>query len=226
MTRVNFENVYNDMISIFRNYNLLKDNEDTYQYEKQLLDILINDQEKTKVILNDFLELQKKYGFDVDLFYSYNIQCGLNTKLGQHYTPPKLSQLVGMLGNSKKENKSCNLIYEPTAGSGNLIWNLWHERQQADVTRDIYVLNDYDTRNVISLVISSAIRGMNCFITNCDTLSGKAMLDYVFTIQSESILNISEVMPHKTIVNHMEFLENLQMVMNTSDEEIENEERF
>lgn len=224
-----YEDVYNDMVIIFRKYKLLKDNEDTYQYEKQLLDILINVREQTRLILHDFVELQKKYGYNVDLFYNYNMHCGLNNKLGQHYTPPELALLTGKLTKNKNENKECNTIYEPTAGSGNLVWNLWSDRQQLDTRKDIYVLNDYDTRNIISLVISSAIRGMNCFITNCDTLSGKPMLDYVFMIQSESIFNISEVIPHKTIINHNEFLEYFHKVMNMTDEqtqELQDEEKI
>lgn len=214
-----FKKVYEDMVLIFKKYNLLAENEDMYQFEKELIDWLKFGNENLRPLLIDFCNLQKKYGFNVDLFYNYNIQCGLNNKLGQHYTPQELAVLTARLAGVNKINDQ-NLFYEPTAGSGNLIWSFWSERQNLETHKDIYFLNDYDTRNIISLVISSAIRGMNCFITNHNTLSGKPMLSHFFMVQSESIFEISQIISQESEINHMDFLKYASQVFSKTDEEV------
>jgi hypothetical protein len=147
------------------------------------------------------VDLQDHYGFETDLFGTYQeCEYRTNKSLGQHFTPNSIGQLLNELVRNDdmyKEKKHVTFS-DPTAGTGRLmIQKAWGFKNNIspryqDPCKVFYFNIDLDPRCLVFMTLNAALRNLFTLCVHGDCLSLKTH-DYFFTIP---MMAYGENVPH------------------------------
>lgn len=136
------------------------------EFETFIKEIVL-DKSKRESFYNNLI--QSGLNINDDIFKSYFEEYSAERKSAmQDFTPTKLSELLTKL------TGGCDIIYDPTAGTGGLVIEKWKENKNAIIQCEEY------SNNVIPYLIHNlAIKNAFATILHIDTLSRECKSVYV-----------------------------------------------
>ena len=174
------------------------------EFERYLKDVLFDPTERNKFYarLNEV-----NHNLGIDTFKPYfELYAAERKSHQQDYTPDSVANLLALLTRSDAGvfESSKYSGYDPTAGTGSLIIQKWHD-DRAQETPWSYAPHRYLYRadeladNVIPYLIHNlAFRGMNALVVHGDVLEGRVKQVYFIQNSNDDFMAYSDVnvMPH------------------------------
>lgn len=174
---------------------------ESYQASDALMKLLFDKPARENLFLS-FLEHDKQ--MDRDWFHVYFEEEHANKqKYAQDFTPDALSKVLSKIVDNGDSNHG-GTRYDPTAGTGSLIIQKWHE----DYSRHfpfsykpsmyLYHCEELSDRALPFLLFNLMIRGMNAVVVHGDTLTREAKQVYFIQNDKDDAMLFSSlnVMPH------------------------------
>jgi len=174
---------------------------ESYQASDALLKILFHKEEREKLFLS-FLEHDRQ--LDRDWFHVYFEEEHANKqKYAQDFTPDALSKVLSKIVNVEG-NEPGGTRLDPTAGTGSLIIQRWHEDYSKHFpfmykpSMYLYQCEELSDRALPFLLFNLMIRGMNAVVVHGDTLTREAKQVYFIQNDTDDAMLFSSlnVMPH------------------------------
>lgn len=174
------------------------------EFEKYLRDVLLKPKERKEFY--DKLNVVN-HNLEVDTFKPYfELYAAERKSHQQDYTPDSVANLLAVLTRSDATIHATSKYsgYDPTAGTGSLIIQKWHDDRQQEslwsyAPHRYFYRADEIADNVIPYLIHNlAFRGMNAMVVHGDVLEGKVKQIYFIQNSRDDFMAYSDinVMPH------------------------------
>ena len=181
------EQAVKELDALFEKYkikdarNFLNFRNDFISYVKSLENKDLQDEFDKQEFFYDFVELQKKVGWDKDLLNEYTMVVSSASKnLKQLFTPQQVNKILGKIA-IKEES---NTFYDATGGTGSTVisaWWEWSKKQKCfnDTYNHLAYIDELDIYNCYCCVFNFLIRGMNAIVSNIDTLEQTRYVTFI-----------------------------------------------
>lgn len=170
---------------------------DSFKLPDAMMKLVFNKVEREKVMLRYLDEYTRDLSHDGFHEYYQQEQAERKSKK-QDFTPDSISQILSQIVGAG------NSTYEPSAGTGGIIINKWHEDMMQYTpfnywpSEHLYFAEELSDRALPFLLFNLAIRGMNAAVVHGDTLTREARGVFFIQNSDNNFLGFSDinVMPY------------------------------
>ena len=170
--------------------------EDSYQAPDRIMDILLNDENERNAVFGKMADLFR-YDYSKDWFFEYFQEEHADRHINkQDFTPPCISSIISKV---IKIDKKPSIIYEPSAGTGQMIikdWEITRRKQmpwEYQTIEHIYVCSELSVKTIPFLLFNLSIRGICAVVFHMDTLMNNIFDVYILTNKFNDHLRYSDV---------------------------------
>lgn len=182
--------------SILSDINKILNIRDSYEAPDRVLRLLLEDNEELRKDV--FYRISKLFSFDFsrDWFWEYFQEEHADRHQNkQDFTPKSISALISRCFGVKEGT----ILYEPAAGTGQMIIHNWAESRKEKMPWDysslehLVVCSEISIKTIPFLLFNLAIRGISAVVYRMDTMTKEVFEIYTVTNPTDTPLSYSEV---------------------------------
>lgn len=202
-------------------YNKIFGVEDSYKAPERILEILYNEEERTKLFM-ELLEVNN-YDVDFDWFHEYfQDEHADRKKKKQDFTPKSVATVLSKLAGTENNG----MYYECCAGTGGIMITHWDNYRRKfspfEYRPDLQysIVEELSDRAIPFLLLNMMIRGMNGVVVQCDCLTRECKNAYFICNRENDHFKFSGI----TNIPHTDFFEKELNVKFISNDYVEHKE--